>query len=30
VITNDDSDYISLLVRIAHVICNHPLFKEIR
>jgi hypothetical protein len=26
VITNDMSDYINLLVRIAHIICNHPLF----
>jgi hypothetical protein len=25
VITNDVSDYINLLVRIAHIICNHPL-----
>jgi hypothetical protein len=25
-ITNDESDYINLLVRIAHIICNHPLF----
>jgi hypothetical protein len=25
VITNDVSDYISLLLRIAHIICNHPL-----
>jgi hypothetical protein len=24
VITNDVSDYISLLVRIAHIICTHP------
>jgi hypothetical protein len=24
VITNDVSDYINLLVRIAHSICNHP------
>jgi len=24
VITNDVSDYISLLVRTAHIICNHP------
>jgi len=24
VITNDVSDYIDLLVRIAHIICNHP------
>jgi hypothetical protein len=24
VITNDVSDYINLLVRIAHIICNHP------
>jgi len=23
-ITNDVSDYINLLVRIAHIICNHP------
>jgi hypothetical protein len=24
VITNDVSDYINLLLRIAHIICNHP------
>jgi len=24
-ITNDVSDYINLLVRIAHIICNRPL-----
>jgi len=24
-ITNDVSDYINLLVRIAHIICNHTL-----
>jgi hypothetical protein len=24
VITNDVSDYINLLVRIEHIICNHP------
>jgi len=24
VITNDVSDYINLLIRIAHIICNHP------
>jgi len=23
-ITNNVSDYINLLVRIAHIICNHP------
>jgi len=28
-ITNDVSDYINLLVRIAHIICNHPLFWSI-
>jgi len=28
VITNDVSDYTNLLVRIAHIICNHPLFLE--
>jgi len=28
VITNDVSDYISLLVRIAHIICNHPLSRK--
>jgi hypothetical protein len=27
VITKDVSDYINLLVRIAHIICNHPLYK---
>jgi len=27
VITNDVSVYINLLVRIAHIICNHPLFQ---
>jgi hypothetical protein len=26
VITNDVRDYINLLVRIAHIICNNPLF----
>jgi tRNA1(Val) A37 N6-methylase TrmN6 len=26
-ITNDVSDYINLLVRFAHIICNHPYFK---
>jgi hypothetical protein len=26
VITNDVNDYLNLLVRIAHTICNHPLF----
>jgi hypothetical protein len=26
VITNDVSDYLNLLVRIAHIICNHPLY----
>jgi len=25
-ITNDVSDYKNLLVRIAHIICNHPLY----
>jgi hypothetical protein len=25
-ITNDVIDYINLLVRIAHTICNHPLY----
>jgi hypothetical protein len=25
VITNDVSDYVNLLVRIAHIICNQPL-----
>jgi hypothetical protein len=25
VIINDVSDYINLLVRVAHIICNHPL-----
>jgi hypothetical protein len=29
VITNDVSDYINLLVRIAHIICNHPRLREI-
>jgi len=29
VITNYVSDYISLLVRIAHIICNHPLFLSL-
>jgi hypothetical protein len=24
IITSDVSDYINLLVRIAHIICNHP------
>jgi hypothetical protein len=27
VITNDVSGYVNLLVRIAHIICNHPLFQ---
>jgi hypothetical protein len=27
VITNDVSDYIRLLVRIAHIICNHTLYS---
>jgi hypothetical protein len=27
-ITNDVSDYIDLLVRIAHIICNHHLFTS--
>jgi len=26
VITNDVRDYINLSVRIAHIICNHPLY----
>jgi len=26
VITNDVSDYVNVLVRIAHNICNHPLY----
>jgi hypothetical protein len=26
VITNDVSDYINLLVRIAYIICNHSIF----
>jgi len=26
VITNDVSDYGNLFVRIAHIICNHPLY----
>jgi hypothetical protein len=26
-ITNDVSDYINLLVRIAHIICNHPYYS---
>jgi hypothetical protein len=25
-ITNDVSDYINLWVRIAHIICNHPVY----
>jgi hypothetical protein len=25
IITNDVSDYINLLVRIAHIICNYPI-----
>jgi hypothetical protein len=28
VITNDVSDYVNLLVRIAYIICNHPLLEE--
>jgi hypothetical protein len=27
VITNDVSNYINLLVRLAHIICNHPIFQ---
>jgi hypothetical protein len=27
VITNDVSDYVNFLIRIAHVICNHFHFK---
>jgi len=27
VITNYVGDYTTLLVRIAHIICNHPTFK---
>jgi hypothetical protein len=27
IITNYVSDYINLLVKIAHIICNHPLYK---
>jgi hypothetical protein len=33
IIINDVSDYINSLVRIAHVICNHPLYihmKEVK
>jgi len=29
VIANDVSDYINLLVWIAHIICNHTLFREL-
>jgi hypothetical protein len=29
VITNDVSDYINLLVSIAHIICNHTLYKPL-
>jgi len=29
VITNDVSDYINLLVRIAHIICNHSLHEHV-
>jgi hypothetical protein len=29
VITNDVSDYINLLVRIAHIICNHSLYSNV-
>jgi hypothetical protein len=28
-ITNDVSDYINLLVRIAHIICNHPIYGKV-
>jgi hypothetical protein len=28
VITNNVSDYINLLVRIAHIICNHASFLQ--
>jgi hypothetical protein len=27
-ITNDVSDYINLLARIAHIICNHPILRS--
>jgi hypothetical protein len=27
--TNDVSDYINLLVRIAHIICNHPYIQDL-
>jgi hypothetical protein len=30
VITNDVSDYINLLVRIAHIICNHALYYRLQ
>jgi hypothetical protein len=30
VVTDDASDYINLLVRIAHIICNHPIRHESR
>jgi len=26
-ITNGVSDYVNLLVRMAHIICNHPIFR---
>jgi len=29
VITNDVSDYVNILVRIAHIICNHPLYLTV-
>jgi hypothetical protein len=29
VITNDVSDYINLLVKIAHIICNHSLYLRV-
>jgi len=28
VIINDVSGYVNLLVRITHIICNHPVFLE--
>jgi len=28
-ITNDVIDYIGLFVRIAHIICNHPIYQNL-
>jgi len=30
VITNDVSDYVTFLVRIAHIVCNHPIHCTVK